>query len=190
MLQQLRTAPNQLTLLRLIIIPFIAISVVDGRFGWALGLFVAAGLSDGLDGYLARKMNQRTTLGQYLDPIADKLLLSTMFIVLSLTHKVPWRITILVFSRDLGMLLVSALLFLTASMRDFKPSILGKANTVAQLITVLLVMVDELSRNPWVTQAKVAGFWLTFVLTLVSWVHYTIVVGQRLRSTGGRSTEA
>ena len=72
MLQQLKTAPNQLTLLRLIFIPFIAMAVMDGHFGWALGLFICAGLSDGLDGYLARRMNQRTTLGQYLDPIADK----------------------------------------------------------------------------------------------------------------------
>src|SRR5881227_2233093 len=107
MLKQLRATPNQLTLLRLIIIPFIAIAVVDGRFGWALSLFVVAGISDGLDGYLARRLDQRTTLGQYLDPIADKLLLSTMFIVLAVAHKLPWKLTILVFSRDLGILIVS-----------------------------------------------------------------------------------
>ena len=190
MLRQLRATPNQLTLLRLIFIPFIAITIVDGKFAWALGLFIAAGISDGLDGYLARRMNQRTTLGQYLDPIADKLLLSTMFIVLSLGHKVPWRITILVFSRDLGMLIVSGLLFLTTSMRDFKPSILGKANTAAQILTVLLVLWDELSSAAWVTQAKIAAFWLTFALTLISWIHYTIVVGQKLRSSGGRSAAA
>jgi cardiolipin synthase len=191
MLQQLKATPNQLTLLRLIFIPFIAMTVMDGYFNWALGLFILAGISDGLDGYLARRMNQRTTLGQYLDPIADKLLLSTMFLVLALTHKVPWKITILVFSRDFGILLISGLLFLTTSMRDFTPSFFGKANTVAQILTVLMVLLDELTGARWVTALKEVGLWTTFALTLISWIHYTILVGQRLRSTtGGRSAAA
>ena len=78
MIRQLRSAPNQLTLLRLIFIPFVVISVVEDRYGWALALFVLAGLSDALDGLLARVLKQKTALGQYLDPIADKLLLSTL----------------------------------------------------------------------------------------------------------------
>src|SRR5207237_5065102 len=78
-IRQLRSAPNQLTLLRLIFIPFVVISVVEDRYGWALALFVLAGLSDALDGLLARVLKQKTALGQYLDPIADKLLLSTLF---------------------------------------------------------------------------------------------------------------
>jgi cardiolipin synthase len=191
MLRQLKATPNLLTLLRLIFIPFIAMTVMDGYFGWALGLFILAGLSDGLDGFLARRMDQRTTLGQYLDPIADKLLLSTMFLVLALTHKVPWKITILVFSRDLGILLISGLLFMTTSLRDFTPSFFGKANTVAQICTVLLVMLDELTDARWVTALKQVGMWSTFALTLISWIHYTIIVGQRLRSaSGGRSAAA
>jgi cardiolipin synthase len=191
MLQQLKATPNQLTLLRLIFIPFIAMAVMDGYFGWALGLFICAGLSDGLDGYLARRMNQRTTLGQYLDPIADKLLLSTLFLVLALTHKLPWKITILVFSRDLGMLLVSALLFLTTQLRDFTPSIFGKANTVAQIFTVLLVLLDELTGAEWVTSFKLVAMWTAFALTLISWIHYTIIVGQRLKAaSSGRSAAA
>jgi cardiolipin synthase len=191
MLRQLKSTPNLLTLLRLIFIPFIAMTVMDGYFGWALGLFIFAGLSDGLDGFLARRMNQRTTLGQYLDPIADKLLLSTMFLVLALTHKVPWKITILVFSRDFGILLISGLLYMTTSLRDFTPSFFGKANTAAQIITVLLVLLDELTEAGWVTALKQVGMWTTFALTLISWIHYTILVGQRLRSaTGGRSAAA
>jgi len=190
MFKQLRATPNQLTLLRLIFIPFIAMMVVDGRFAWALALFVVAGISDGMDGYLARRLNQRTTLGQYLDPIADKLLLSTMFVVLAVAHKVPWKITILVFSRDLGILIVSILLYMTTSLRDFKPSFWGKANTVAQIATVLLVFLDELSFAQWVTTLKVVGYWTTFALTLLSWVHYTVVVGQRLRSSGTKSIAA
>ena len=76
---QLFTAPNQLTLLRMLFVPFIVIYLVQEHYGWALILFVLAGLSDGLDGLLARKLHQQTLLGQYLDPIADKLLLSTCF---------------------------------------------------------------------------------------------------------------
>src|SRR3954470_9093142 len=113
MLSQLRAAPNQLTLLRLIIIPFIIINIVDERFGWALGLFVLAGISDALDGLLARLLKQKTLLGQYLDPIADKLLLSTLFPVLAFEHRIPWYVTVLVFSRDIGILIVSALLYPT-----------------------------------------------------------------------------
>jgi len=101
MISQLRSAPNLLTLLRLIFIPFIVIAVLERHYGWALGLFVAAGISDGLDGLLARLLKQKTVLGQYLDPIADKLLLSTMFIVLAATHRLLWRVTVLVFARDI-----------------------------------------------------------------------------------------
>lgn len=191
MFRQLRATPNQLTLLRLIFIPFIAMMVLDGRFAAALALFVIAGISDGLDGYLARRLDQRTTLGQYLDPIADKLLLSTMFVVLAAVHKVPWKITILVFSRDLGILIVSMLLFFTMSMRDFKPSFWGKANTVAQIATVLFVLLDAISASEWVTTVKVIGYVTTFALTLISWVHYTIVAGGWLRSSGsGKSMAA
>jgi cardiolipin synthase (CMP-forming) len=89
MLGQLKSAPNQLTLLRLVFIPFIASAILDRQFKLAFILFVLAGLSDGLDGVLARAMNQRTMLGQYLDPIADKLLLSTMFLVLSFANHIP-----------------------------------------------------------------------------------------------------
>jgi cardiolipin synthase (CMP-forming) len=190
MFRQLRATPNQLTLLRLIFIPFIAMVVMDGRYGLALALFVIAGISDGLDGYLARRLNQRTTLGQYLDPIADKLLLSTMFVVLSVMHKVPWKITILVFSRDLGILIVSMLFFFTTSNHDFKPSFWGKANTVAQIATVLLVFMDAIMSSQWVTDAKVVGYWTTFALTLISWIHYTIVAGGWLRSSANNKMAA
>jgi cardiolipin synthase len=190
MFKQLRATPNQLTLLRLIFIPFIAMMVIDGRFPGALTLFVLAGISDGLDGYLARRLDQRTRLGQYLDPIADKLLLSTMFVVLAAVHRVPWKITILVFSRDLGILIVSMLFFFTTSIRDFKPSFWGKANTGAQIATVLLVFLDAVTASAFITDLKVIGYWTTFALTLISWIHYTVVAGGWLRSTGNKSMAA
>jgi cardiolipin synthase len=126
-LSELFTAPNQLTLLRMVFVPFIIINLVDGRYSWALTLFILAGVSDALDGLLARTLKQQTLLGQYLDPIADKLLLSTTFLVLSILHKIPWKFTVLVFSRDISILGVSAVLYAIAGLRDFRPSIFGKA---------------------------------------------------------------
>ena len=180
--RDLTLTPNLLTLLRMIFIPFIAIAILDENFTLALGLFVLAGLSDGLDGLLARRMNQRTVLGQYLDPIADKMLLSTMFLVLSVTHRIPWKFTVMVFSRDIGILIVSAVLYVATPLRDFTPSIYGKANTLAQIVTIFLVMVDAITVAPWITLAKNVGLWLAFGLTLISWIHYTLLVGQRLRN--------
>ena len=121
-------------------LPFIVIHLVSGHYRWALILFVIAGMSDGLDGLLARMLKQQTVLGQYLDPIADKLLLSTTFLVLSILHKIPWKFTVLVFSRDISILFASAVLYAIAGLRDFRPSIFGKANTFAQVAAVFFVM--------------------------------------------------
>ena len=119
MISQFRTVANQLTLLRLIFIPFVIINVLDQNYGWALLLFVAAGLSDALDGVLARWLEQQTLLGQYLDPIADKLLLSSLFLVLSFMHDVPWKFTVIVFSRDISILAISAVLYATTELAQF-----------------------------------------------------------------------
>jgi cardiolipin synthase len=188
-IRQLGTIANQLTLMRLVFVPFIIINVVDGNYGWALGLFVAAGISDGLDGLLARRLRQQTLLGEYLDPIADKLLLSSLFLVLSFMVKIPWRFTILVFTRDVGILIVSAVLYATVGLRDFRPSIFGKINTACQIGAVFFVLLSETFHFPWLTQAKTGFLWLTFVFTLLSGLHYIVLVGQRLK-TGGNTRAA
>ena len=180
-LSQIFTAPNQLTLLRMIFVPFVVIHLVEGRYLWALVVFVIAGFSDGLDGLLARTLHQQTLLGQYLDPIADKLLLSTMFLVLSILHKIPWKFTVLVFSRDISILAASAILFAIAGLRNFRPSIFGKANTVSQVTAVFLVLLFEVHPAHWI---KIARTWFldaTAVFTIVSALHYVILVQQRLR---------
>jgi len=140
-LRQFRAAPNLLTLLRLFIVPFLVIEILDTRYRIAFALFILAGFSDSLDGLAARLLSQRTRLGQYLDPIADKLLLSTLFLVLTHMALVPQYVTVLVFSRDLGILVISTLLFATNTLRDFRPSLLGKLNTLAQVLGVTLVLV-------------------------------------------------
>jgi len=183
-LSQLLTAPNQLTLLRMMFLPFIVIHLVNGHYRWALILFVIAGLSDGLDGLLARTLKQQTMLGQYLDPIADKLLLSTMFLVLSILHKIAWKYTVVVFSRDVSILAASAVLYAIAGLRDFRPSIFGKANTLAQVAAVFFVLLLQVYPVRWVDIARLTFLHATFAFTIVSAIHYVILVGQRLRTTG------
>ncbi len=139
-LNQFRAAPNLLTLLRLFIIPFLVIEITDGRYGIAFALFLLAGVSDGLDGLLARWLGQHTKVGEYLDPIADKLMLSTLFVTLTHVGLIPRYVTVLVFSRDLGILLISTLLFATGTLRDFRPSFFGKLNTVAQILALTAVL--------------------------------------------------
>lgn len=180
-LSQVFTAPNQLTLLRMIFVPFIVIHLVDGRYRWALALFVIAGFSDGLDGLLARRLHQQTLLGQYLDPIADKLLLSTMFLILSILHKIPWKYTVLVFSRDISILAASAVLFAIAGLRNFSPSIFGKANTFSQITAVFLVLLFEVYPDRWIWIGRTVFLRATFFFTIISALHYLILVQQRLR---------
>ncbi len=188
MRSQFWTAPNQLTLLRLIFVPFAIINVLDAHYGWALGIFVAAGLSDALDGLLARWLKQKTTLGGYLDPIADKLLLSSMFLVLSFTHEIPWRYTVMVFSRDISILAVAALLYATTSLRDFRPSIYGKLNTFSQVAAVFFVLLANVYSANWLAVARKSFLYATFAFTVISGVHYVLVTGYRLHNGPDRST--
>jgi cardiolipin synthase len=180
--RQILTAPNQLTLLRMIILPFIVINVVKHDFKWALALFILAGMSDGLDGLLARTLHQQTLLGQYLDPIADKLLMSTMFLVLSIEGMIPWKYTVVVFSRDVSILLISGVLFMIAGLRDFRPSIFGKANTFAQVAAIFFVLLLLVEPIRWVWIARTIFLRATFIFTIISAVHYALLVQHRLHA--------
>ena len=183
-LRQILTAPNQLTLLRMIFLPFIVINLVKHDYKWALALFVLAGLSDGLDGLLARTLHQQTVLGQYLDPIADKLLMSTMFLVLSIERHIPWKYTIVVFSRDISILIISGVLFMIVGLRDFRPSIFGKANTAAQIGAIFFALLLLVAPLRWVWIARTTFLRATFLFTVVSAVHYAFLVQHRLRQHG------
>jgi cardiolipin synthase len=186
--RDLLTAPNQLTLLRMVFLPFIIIHLVYGRFFWALILFVLAGLSDGLDGLLARTLKQQTKIGQYLDPMADKLLLSTMFPVLSILHHIPWKYTVMVFTRDICIVVIGATLYIAAGLRDFRPSIFGKANTFAQVAAVFFVMLQLVHPQVWVAIAAKTFLRATFLFTIISALHYVILVGQRMHAMNAHET--
>jgi cardiolipin synthase len=179
-LSQFRAAPNLLTMLRLFTLPFLVITILDGRWKLAFALLWIAGVSDGLDGLAARLLKQRTTLGLYLDPIADKLLLSTLFLVLMHVGVIPRYVTVLVFSRDLGILLIATLLFATNTLRDFRPSKLGKFNTVIQILGVLTVMTCQVAPKAPLEQLKTVLLVMIAVLAPVSAAEYAWIVIRRV----------
>jgi cardiolipin synthase (CMP-forming) len=183
-LNPFRSAPNILTLLRICIAPFLVAAVLEREFLLGFTLFVAAGLTDALDGILARVLKQHTVLGQYLDPVADKLLLSTLFLVLMYEGLMPVRVTILVFGRDVGILLVAAILYAAAGRREFKPSIFGKANTLAQIAAVAVVLLDQLTQPPWLVVLRTIALWATMILTVLSGLHYAWMVAHRPVTSG------
>jgi cardiolipin synthase len=181
-LSQFRAAPNLLTLMRLFIIPFLLIEILDGHYGIAFALFMLAGISDALDGLLARWLSQKTTLGQYLDPIADKLLLSSLFVVLTHVGLIPLYVTVLVFSRDVGILLISTLLFVTGTLRDFRPSVFGKLNTFVQIVALIAVLCQKLFVSTGLATFRDIVVRSIAVLAPLSAAQYAWIVLRRMSS--------
>jgi cardiolipin synthase len=167
-------------MLRLFVLPFLVITILNGHWGLAFALLWIAGVSDGLDGLLARVLEQRTKLGQYLDPIADKLLLSTLFVVLTHVGAIPRYVTVLVLSRDLGILLIATLLFATSTLRDFQPSQLGKLNTLVQILGVLTVMTYEVIPRSGLEALRNVLLWTIAALAPVSAAEYAWIVIRRV----------
>ena len=171
------TLANQLTLLRLGLVPAFVILVLYGRFGWALAAFVAAGLTDGLDGLIARWKHQQTALGAVLDPMADKLLLVSAFVVLSLpglglTNRIPVWLTVLVISRDVAIVVTVAIVSMTMGHRKFPPSIYGKIATATYIVTIAVVLFFNFLRQTSVLVG--IGVWTCLAITLISGLHYTV----------------
>jgi cardiolipin synthase len=188
-LRELGSAPNLLTLLRLIFVPLVVVEIQQQSYAWALIIFVVAGITDGLDGLLARALKQKTTVGQYLDPIADKLLLSTMFLMLSIAHIIRWPFTIMVFSRDIIIMIVCTLLYATGTMKVFRPSVFGKANTAMQILSVFLALFHEINHLEWTRLAKRWSLWATVALTTISGVHYVLRLAVDLRALHHKDLE-
>lgn len=183
-LRQFGAMPNLLTMARLFTLPFLVIQILDGHWKLAFALLWIAGVSDGLDGLLARVLKQRTTLGLYLDPIADKLLMSTLFLVLTHVNVIPRYVTVLVFSRDLGILLIATVLFVTNTLRDFRPSKLGKLNTLVQILGVLTVMTCQVVQGPGLLELKKALLTGIAWLAPISAAEYAWIVIRRVQNHG------
>ncbi|MGH9737763.1 MAG: CDP-alcohol phosphatidyltransferase family protein [Candidatus Acidiferrales bacterium] len=180
MKRQIFTVPNQLTFLRLAFLPFFIIAIKYDRYAVALGILVLAGLSDGFDGLLARNLNQRTPLGAYLDPIADKLLLSSSYFVLALKGKIAWWLAILVLGRDVLLLVACAVILVVVGYRPFPPSIWGKATTFFEITLIVMALVLTVwSPEPLWIARRVCGYCVA-VFVIISGFHYSIVVSRRL----------
>jgi cardiolipin synthase len=174
------TVPNELTFLRLAFLPFFIMSIKYDRYDLALGILIAAGISDGLDGLLARTLDQRTPLGAYLDPIADKLLLSSAYLSLALKGKIAWWLAIMVLSRDVLILIACAVILFVVGFRPFPPSIWGKANTLFEILLVLMVLVVNVWDWPALLMLVQYCSYLVACLVTFSGVHYSVVVSRQL----------
>ena len=173
------TPANQITILRLVFVPIFAILVIGRHDTGAIAVLLAAAFSDILDGIVARTFRQVTLLGVALDPIADKILMSTAFITLSFRGALPWWLTIMVLSRDAAILILALLIILVAGYRPFHPTILGKTSTVVQVITVFVAL-SLLAHMPWATPAILkACIYLAAGITVASGLHYLVVVRNR-----------
>ena len=185
------TVANQLTILRMGLAPLFVVLVLSREMRWALVVFVVAGLTDLLDGLIARLGSQQTTLGAMLDPVADKILLSSSFVALTwgpgLAVSIPAWLTVVTLSRDAIIVISVAIINLTLGRRVFYPSLLGKACTGAQLFTVALVLLLD------ALPAQLPGiryvFGLTLALTVASALHYVYLAstqrGGQPASSGG-----
>jgi cardiolipin synthase (CMP-forming) len=175
------TLPNFITLVRLATLPFFLLSIAEGRFGIALVIFVAAGISDGVDGYLARRFNMNSALGAYLDPIADKLLLMSSYLFLAVPSypaevKIPVWLAVMVISRDILLMLVALLLILSATKRRFPPSWLGKVATVTLIVTVLFVLCANVWS--WPRPLLLIAFGAAATATVLSGFDYVLRVAR------------
>jgi cardiolipin synthase (CMP-forming) len=175
------TLANQLTLLRMLLIPAFVLLVVYGYFGWALIVFLIAGATDAFDGLAARRAGQKTTLGAWLDPAADKLLLMTTFVVLTLpnlglVNRIPIWLTVVIISRDVGIVLTVAIVSLAMGPRTFRPSLLGKGATAFFILTCVVVMYfNYLGRTSLVVDTFI---WGSLAITLASGIDYVFRVAR------------
>jgi cardiolipin synthase len=173
------TAANQLTITRMLLIPAFVILLLYDHRGWALITFFAAALTDLFDGLIARWTGQKTTLGAWLDPMADKLLLVTMFVMLTLPevgspNRLPLWFTVLVISRDVAIVLTVAVVNLAVGPRTFRPSIYGKIATATYITTgVAALYFNYLGRSSPLVQGLV---YVSLAITLVSAGHYAVQV--------------
>jgi len=180
------TLPNFVTLLRLAMVPFLVLAVNEAEYRLALLILALAGITDVMDGVLARAFDMRSRFGAYLDPIADKLLLVTAYVTLTIPQGqavvIPLWLTILALSRDVLIVVVALVLYLTEEMRNFRPSVWGKATTFMHVVTVGVVLLANITRVPvWLPPAC---FTVTLVLVLLSGLHYIYRAARWLEAHG------
>ena len=171
-MRTLANIPNLLTFTRLLLAPFVFTAIVSGHGEPALALFACAALTDGLDGLLARRFRQITPLGAYLDPIADKFLLSGVYFFLAVIGSVPWWLVAVIFGRDIFLLLSSGIALMFTSFRQFRPSVWGKASTFVQIACALAWLAQNAVPSLALHALAEAFIWPTAAATIWSGLHY------------------
>ena len=179
--------PNILTVTRILLTPLFVIFLLRDMFGFALLVFTVSAISDALDGLLARYFNQRTELGAYLDPIADKLLMTAAYVSLAVLKILPSWLTVIVISRDVLIALGFAIFALTNQHVEVKPSPVSKCTTVAQLTTVILILLD--TQLTGLQSLIPVLYWVVAVLTIISGLHYVYIGLNFLQAVNSRGRE-
>jgi len=169
--------PNILTLIRVLLTPVFVILIINKYFGWALFTFAVAGITDGLDGLIARLTHQRTELGAYLDPIADKLLTFAAFISLAIIEMIPSWLVVIVITRDIIILVGFLVMFLTNHHPKINPSLLSKMTTTFQIITILFALLAGFSAT--FLKLSTLVYYVTGIITILSGTQY-VYIGARI----------
>jgi cardiolipin synthase len=164
--------PNLLTWVRLVLAPLAVIAILRGQGELAVGLVATAALTDGLDGALARRWGAASRLGAYLDPLADKALLSGVFLALAATGAAPWWLVAIIFGRDILLLAGTAVVYVTRGQRQFPPTVWGKLSTLLQILSVVAWLLHSVMKAPAVGIAAEVLIWPTALATVWSGVHY------------------
>src|SRR5215207_8521724 len=188
MASNILTIPNLLTFLRMALIPVFASLLFYGYNGWALFVFLIAGISDGVDGFVARRFNQESELGTIIDPIADKLLMTVAFIVLALPNvlhptrflPVPFWVTAAVIGRDVLIITVAGAINVMTGFHGFKPSWLGKLSTLVQVIAVTMVLLAAVTGYGFYLPTT---YFIVVLLAFASGIHYVFHVAQLMRES-------
>jgi cardiolipin synthase len=179
------TLPNLLTFLRLVALPFLVVAILEGRHRAALAIFLAAAVTDIVDGYLARHFGMASPLGAYLDPIADKLFLVSSFVVFALRstpsqiHVPIWLLVLTIF-RDVLILVVCLVMFLALDIRDFPPSILGKLTTFSEISAIVAILLTNVGALPGSVARTCFG--VVAILAVASGLHYVFRASHGLAS--------
>jgi len=169
--------PNILTLIRILLIPLFVLLIINKHLDWALMTFAVAGITDGLDGLIARLTHQRTELGAYLDPIADKLLLFSGFISLAIIEVIPSWLVVIVVTRDVIILMGFLVMFLTGYHPKINPSLLSKTTTTFQIVTILFVLTAWYF--PAFRHLSMVAVYGTAIITMLSGIQY-VYIGTRI----------
>ena len=178
------TIPNLLTIVRVLLTPLLVILLLEGRLSEALFVFIIAGVTDGLDGLIARLYKQKSRLGAFLDPLADKLLLASTYVLLAFQNLLPSWLTVIVLSRDLLIVVGVFVLFMQDLPFEIKPTLISKLTTCAQIVTAIVTMASALAvPHPFLKKTLLQ---VTAALTVISWGQY-LVRGLRIMQEAGNN---